>query len=79
MTPEQRLDRAERILLLTIQAGRRARKEWNEKVNILIDAQIRNEEATSEVDRKLAELAESQKLTFAVLRAYLKGQDGKSK
>ena len=43
MTPEQRLDKAERILLLTIKERRYARKEWNEKVKILIDAQLRNE------------------------------------
>jgi len=45
VTPEQRLDRTERILMLMITAGRRARTEWNEKVNILIDAQIRHEAA----------------------------------
>ncbi len=94
MTPEQRLDRAERILLLTIQAGRRARKEWNEKVNILINAQIRNEDAcrvrSEEIDRRLEavavaqkELAESQKLTDAALRDLIdrdrKRRNGKSR
>ena len=49
MTPEQRLDRTERILMLMIRAGRRARTEWNEKVNILIDAQIKNEEGFREL------------------------------
>ena len=43
MTPEQRLDRAERILISLARAGYRARREFREKVNILIDAQIRNE------------------------------------
>ena len=93
MTPEQRLDRAERILLLTIQAGRRARKEWNEKVNIHIDAQIRNEAAwraeSQAINEHLkflavaqAELAKSQKLTDRALRAFInsvrKGGNGQS-
>ena len=43
MTPEQRLDPAERILLLAIKAGARERKETREKINALIDAQIRTE------------------------------------
>ena len=75
MTPEQRLDRAERILLLTIRAGRRARKEWNEKVNILINAQIETEEA-------MRELATEQKLTKQALRNFIdssrKNRNGKS-
>jgi hypothetical protein len=82
MTPEQRLDLTERILMLMVRAGRRARKEWNEKVNILIDAQIRNEaewraesEAINEQLKVLAvaqsELAKSQKLTDRALRAFI--------
>lgn len=80
MSPEQRLDRAERILILMIRAGRRARREWNEKVNILIDAQIKNEvawraesEAINEQLKVLAvaqaDLAKSQKLTDRALRS----------
>ena len=51
MTPEQRFDRAERILVMMAKAGRRARHEWreqsreqSEKINVLISTQIRNEE-----------------------------------
>ena len=51
MRPEQRLDRAERILVMMANAGRRARQEWreqsreqNEKINILINMHIQNEE-----------------------------------
>jgi two-component sensor histidine kinase len=44
MTPERRLDRAERILLQMVKAGRRARSEWQYKINSLVDAQIRHEE-----------------------------------
>ena len=81
MTPEQRLDRTERILMLMVRAGRRARKEWNEKVNILIDAQIKNENAwragSEAINEQLkllavaqAELTKSQKL-MAVAHAEL--------
>jgi hypothetical protein len=44
MTPEQRLKRAERILVTMIKSGRRTRSEWRYKINSLIDAQIRHEE-----------------------------------
>lgn len=42
MTPEQRLDRTERILRLMIRSGRRSRSEWGERVNILIGMHERN-------------------------------------
>lgn len=74
MTPEQRLDRLERIAKLLVRAGMRARREMDEKLNIMIDAQIRNDgrfaqlaetmarlaEKSEETDRKVAQLAESQ-------------------
>ncbi len=56
MTPEQRLDRLERIAKLFVKAGQRARgqmREMSEKINIFIDAQLKNEE-------RFAQLAESQ-------------------
>ena len=43
MTPDQRLDRAERILVRMIKTGRRTRSEWRYKINSLIDAQIRHQ------------------------------------
>ncbi len=43
MTPEQRLRRAERILLTMVKSGRRTRSEWRYKINSLVDAQIRHE------------------------------------
>ena len=45
MTPEQRLDRAEYILVRLAKSGRAARTEFREKINILIDAHMRNQEA----------------------------------
>lgn len=47
MTHEQRLDRLERIAKLFVKAGLRARsniRAMDEKINILINAQIANEE-----------------------------------
>lgn len=47
MTPELRLDRAERVLMLIIKAGYRARQQsraQDEKINILIDSQIKTDE-----------------------------------
>ena len=62
MTIDQRLDRIERILTLFANAGRRERKrvrEVDEKISILINAQIQNEEGLrklrEETDRRIQE------------------------
>src|SRR5215217_5920639 len=64
MTPEQRLNRAERILLAMIKSGRRTRSEWQYKINSLIDAQIRHEEESrmrsAKIDEQLREVAVAQ-------------------
>src|SRR6185369_15337809 len=64
MTPEQRLDRAERILIATIKSGRRTRSEWRFKINSLIDAQMRDEAEwrvrTAKIDEQLREVAVAQ-------------------
>jgi len=57
LTSEQRLDRLERIAKLFVAAGLRARRnmrDMDEKVNILIDAQIRNEEQFAKSDERFA-------------------------
>lgn len=54
---EERLDRLERIARLLVRAGLRARREMrqqDDKITIMMDAQIKNEE-------RFAALAESQK------------------
>jgi hypothetical protein len=43
MTPEQRLDRVERILVHMARSGRRSRSEFRYKINALIDTQMRHE------------------------------------
>ena len=57
MTPEQRLDRAERIILLITRAGARYRNrllELDEKISIIVDAQIRNEERFARNEERFA-------------------------
>ena len=64
MTPEQRLNRAERILLIMAKSGRRTRSEWQYKINSLIDAQIRHEAESrvrsAKIDEQLRENAVAQ-------------------
>ena len=89
---EERLDRLERIAKLLVRAGLRARRELrqqDDKITIMIDAQIKNEDRFAELaegqkktDRILVELAESQKHTDRRLDALIdivrEGRNGKS-
>src|SRR5712664_610798 len=57
MTHEQRLDRLERIAKLFVKAGLRARRqgrEQDEKINMLINQQIRNDEKFAQHEEKFA-------------------------
>lgn len=57
MTHEQRLDRLERIAKLFVKAGLRARanmRRLDEKIGILIDAQIKGEDQMAELRQKFA-------------------------
>jgi len=63
MIPEERLDRLERIAKLMVRAGLRARREMrqqDDKITIMIDAQIKNEERFAKLAQAQTELAESQ-------------------
>jgi hypothetical protein len=78
MTPEQRFDRLERIAKLMVKAGLRARRqtrEQDQKIGIMINAQIRNEE-------KFAKLTESQTHTDQRLNVLIdiirEGRNGQS-
>ena len=67
MTSEQRLDRLERVAKLMVKAGLRARRqirEYDEKILILIDAQIKTEAA-------FARLAEAQTDTDRAFKAFI--------
>jgi hypothetical protein len=70
MTPEQRLDRLERIAKLFVKAGfrqRTAAHEQIDKINILIDTQIQNAEhfakTTQEQNEKINILIDAQTRT----------------
>ena len=96
MIPERRLERAERLLMLVIKAGYRERREWrqqsreqNEKINILINAQIKTEEEhkrfQGDLDRLEANqegLQANQEGLQASLKAFLdsmaRGRNGQS-
>jgi hypothetical protein len=57
MTNEEKLDQLERIAKLLVRAGLRARREMrqqDDKITIMMDAQLKNEE-------RFAQLAKSQK------------------
>lgn len=57
MTPEQRLDRLERIAKLFVRGGvreRRSRALLEEKINIIVDYQIANEERFAKNEERFA-------------------------
>ena len=64
MTPEERLDRLERIAKLFVKAGLRARHEGREqdkKIDHLINLQIHNERKFANQDEKIGALIELQR------------------
>jgi hypothetical protein len=82
---EERLDRLERIAKLLVRAGLRARREMrqqDDKITIMIDAQIKNEERFAKLAQAQTELAESQARTDQRLNALIdivkQGRNGKS-
>lgn len=81
MTPESRLDRLERIAKLFVAAGIRARRNMravDEKIGIVIDFQIQNEERFKEQDAKINMLIEFQQRNeerFAQLVEYQANTD----
>jgi len=96
MTPEQRLERAERILVMLAQAGRRAGREMreqsriqgersqdqDERINMLIQAQMETTEQIKGLATAQADLTNSQKLTDQALRSFInslnRGENGGS-
>lgn len=56
MTHEQRLDRLERIAKLFVKAGLRARqqgREQKERIDMVINAQVRNDDKFADHDEKI--------------------------
>lgn len=83
---EERLDRLERIAKLLVRAGLRARREMrqqDDKITIMIDAQIKNEERFAKLAQAQTVLAESQTHTDRRLDALIdivkEGRNGKSR
>lgn len=83
---EDRLDRLERIAKLLVRAGLRARREMrqqDDKITIMIDAQIKNEDRFAKLAQAQTELAESQAHTDRQLDALIdtvkNGRNGKSR
>lgn len=84
MTPEQRLDRLERIARLFVKTGLRERsrmREIDDKIAILVDMQVKNEERFAELAEAQTQLAESQTHTDQRLDALIdiirEGRNGK--
>jgi uncharacterized protein YigA (DUF484 family) len=82
---EERLDRLERIAQLLVRAGLRARRQMREqddKITIMIDAQIKNEDRFAKLAQVQTELAEAQMHTDHRLDALIdivkQGRNGKS-
>ena len=74
MTSEQRLDRLERIARLMVKAGLRARRhdrEQDEKIDIIIDAQTKNEKRFAKLAEAQTDLALSQAHTDRRLDALV--------
>lgn len=74
MSPEERLNRLERVAKLLVTSGRRTRSDLRTGINALIDAQMRNEysfnerfarlsEAQGRTDEQIKEVVASQKVT----------------
>ena len=71
MTPEQRLDRLERIAKLFVRAGLRARSQFRQQYEILMDAQMRNEGRFEKLAEAQTRLTESQTHTDQRLDALI--------
>ena len=89
MTPEARLDRLERMAMLLARAGFRSRsqlrardREHDEKIDHLVDLEIKNEEKFARNEERFAKLAESQANTDQRLNSLIdiirEGRNGDS-
>jgi hypothetical protein len=82
MTHEERLDRLERIARLLVRAGLRARREMrqqDDKITIMIDAQIKNEERFAKLAKAQTESgAQTDRRLEALIDIIREGRNGKS-
>jgi hypothetical protein len=85
MTPEQKFDRLERIVKLMVKAGLRARSQMRkqgDRINMIIEYQMQNEERFGRNEQIFAKLAEAQAHTDRRLDALIEivreGRNGRS-
>ena len=72
MTLEQRVRRAERMLVMMANSGRRTRSEWGYKINSLIYAHMMNEAAARDQKERIDMLIQSQMETTEQIRSLQK-------
>ncbi|HLM24778.1 MAG TPA: hypothetical protein VK274_06945 [Pyrinomonadaceae bacterium] len=79
MTPEQRLDRVERVLGMMATSGRKARSEFRQNINILINMHIQNEEQrraqSDALNEKINILIDTQRETTEQIKGLAVGQE----
>jgi hypothetical protein len=79
----KRIDRLERVVKLAIRAGARERKEFRERINALVDAQMKTEAAHAETEAALALLAvyqvHGEKRLDALIDMIMKNRNGKDR
>ena len=68
MSPEERLDRVERVAKLLVTSGRRTRNELRTNINALIDAQMRHE---ARFDEQFAKLSAGQARNDLLLKELI--------
>jgi hypothetical protein len=74
MSDVERLDRLERIMKLVVRAGLRERRDTRDKINALIDAHVKTEEAMA---RMADAQAHTDKRLDALIDIVREGRNGK--
>jgi hypothetical protein len=74
MSDVERLERLERIMKLVVRAGLRERRDTRDKINALIDAHVRTEEAMA---RMADAQAHTDKRLDALIGIVREGRNGK--
>ena len=74
MTLEQRVQRAEKMLVMMANSGRRTRSEWRYKINSLIHAQMMNEAEGREQKERINVLIQTQMETSEQIRGLKASQ-----
>jgi len=78
MTPEQRLDRIERLAQLLVKAGLPSRNEHREKISTILRMQMENKERFAKLAEAMKKLAESQARLDASMASLRNKRNGES-